>query len=84
MSVYRLIRRLDPALLAIAHEGTNASCEPSDSPHRTEAEAPNAIWHAGHAALDIWIIGDDGQPRKPWLTIILDDYSTTLATSLAL
>ena len=79
MSVYRLIRRLDPALLALAHEGTKASCEPSDSPHRREAEAPNAVWHADHAELDIWIIGDDGQPRKPWLTIILDDYSRAVA-----
>ena len=78
-SVYRLIRRLDPALLALAHEGTKASCEPSDSPHRREAEAPNAVWHADHAELDIWIIGDDGQPRKPWLTIVLDDYSRAVA-----
>ena len=52
--VYRLIRKLEPALLTLAHEGTKAYSEPFDLVHRREAEAPNAIWQADHTELDIF------------------------------
>src|SRR5262249_15792333 len=73
-TVHRLIGELDPGLLTLAHEGAKAYSESFDLIHRTEAEGPNAIWQADHTELDIWIIGDDGEPTKPWLTIVLDDY----------
>src|SRR5439155_15079512 len=43
--------------------------------HRREADAPNAIWQADHTELDILVKDDNGTARRPWLTIILDDYS---------
>jgi putative transposase len=30
--------------------------------------------------LDIWIIDDRGQPARPWLTVIIDDYSRAVAS----
>jgi putative transposase len=78
-SIYRVIRRLEPALLTMAHEGTKACGERFDLVHRTEAAAPNAIWQADHTELDILIRDEDGKARKPWLTIILDDYSRAVA-----
>jgi putative transposase len=78
-SIYQSIRRMDPALLTMAHEGTKAYSESFDLVHRTEAETPNAIWQADHTELDILIKDDNGSPRKPWLTIILDDYSRAVA-----
>jgi putative transposase len=77
--VYKLIRTLEPALLTLAHEGANAYGDSFDLIHRTEAEAPNAIWQADHTELDILVKDDKGKPRKPWLTIILDDYSRAVA-----
>jgi putative transposase len=37
------------------------------------------MWQADHTLLDIWVLDEKGQPAKPWLTIILDDYSRSVA-----
>ena len=78
-TVYSLIRKLEPALVTMAHEGTKAYSETFDLVHRTEAEAPNAIWQADHTELNILVKDDEGDARRPWLTIILDDYSRAVA-----
>jgi len=78
-SVYAVIRELDPALITLAHEGTKAYSEAFDLIHRHEATAPNAVWQADHTEMDIWLKDGRGQPEKPWLTIILDDYSRAIA-----
>ncbi len=77
--VYSLIRALEPALLTLAHEGTKAYSESFDLVHRAEAEAPNAIWQADHTELDILVKDEKGNARRPWLTIVLDDYSRAVA-----
>jgi putative transposase len=77
--VYAVVRKIDPALVTLAHEGTKAYCESFDLVHRREADAPNAIWQADHSELDILVKDERGNPRKPWLTIILDDYSRAVA-----
>jgi len=76
--VYGLIRDLNPGMRALAHEGSKSYSETYDLVHRAEAEAPNAIWQADHSMLDI-MIDDCGTAKKPWLTIILDDYSRAVA-----
>src|SRR4051794_262544 len=48
--------------------------------YRREASRPNEIWQADHTPLDIWIVDDRGQPARPWLTIIIDDYSRVIAS----
>jgi len=78
-TIYALIRELDPALVTLAHEGTKAYSDAFDLIHRHEATAPNAVWQADHTELDIWLKDGRGQPEKPWLTIILDDYSRAVA-----
>lgn len=77
-AVYSIVRQLEPALRALAHEGSKSYSEAFDLVHRTEAEAPNAIWQVDHTQLDI-LLDDRGTLRKPWLTIILDDYSRAVA-----
>jgi putative transposase len=78
-SVYRVIGKLEPALLTMAHEGTKSYSDRFELVHRREADGPNAIWQADHTELDILVKDDEGKPRKPWLTIILDDYSRAVA-----
>lgn len=77
-SVYALICLLQPGLVLMAHEGAKTYGDSFDLIHRTEAEGPNAIWQADHTQLDI-LINDGDQSRKPWLTIVLDDYSRAVA-----
>jgi putative transposase len=77
--VYAVISDLAPAMLTLAHEGTKAYTEAFDLIHRHEATGPNSVWQADHTELDIWLKDGSGQPEKPWLTIILDDYSRAVA-----
>ena len=74
-----VIRRIDPSLATMARAGTKAYCESFDLIHRREAKAPNAIWQADHTELDILVRDEKGKARKPWLAIILDDYSRVVA-----
>jgi putative transposase len=78
-TVYDVIRRLDPALVTLAHEGRKAYKERFDLLYRREASRPNEIWQADHTPLDLWILDEQGQPARPWLTVILDDYSRAVA-----
>jgi putative transposase len=77
--VYAIIRALDPALVTLAHEGGAAYREAFDLLYRREASCPNEIWQADHTPLDIWVRDGDGKPVRPWLTVILDDYSRAVA-----
>ena len=47
--------------------------------YRREASRPNEIWQADHCLLDIWLLDEAGQPARPWLTVIEDDYSRCIA-----
>lgn len=78
-TVYNIIRRIAPALRTLAHHGSKAYHETFDLLYRREAEAPNAIWQADHTLLDLLLTDDKGRPSKPWLTVILDDYSRAVA-----
>lgn len=78
-TVYGIIRQIDPALMTLAHEGTKAYKQTFELLHRHNAEKPNAIWQADHTLLDIWIKDEKEQPVRPWLTVIMDDYSRAIA-----
>ena len=78
-SVYALIQQLEPALITLAHHGPKVYGETFDLIHQREASQPNEIWQADHTPLDVWLIGEGGQPIRPWLTVIEDDYSRAIA-----
>lgn len=78
-TVYNIIRRIAPALRTLAHHGSKAYHETFDLLYRREADAPNAIWQADHTLLDMLLTDEQGQAKKPWLTVILDDYSRAVA-----
>jgi putative transposase len=78
-TVYRIVHNLEPALLTLAHEGAAVYRETFDLLHRQEAKRPNVVWQADHTELDIWVIDEEGKAQKPWLTIVLDDYSRAIA-----
>ncbi len=74
-TVERIVQQLDPALMTLAHEGSKVYREEFDVIYRHEASDPNEMWQADHSLLPILVQGEQGKPVKPWLTIILDDYS---------
>lgn len=73
--VYDIVSSLDPALVALAHEGAKGYGSSFDLVLRREADGPNDIWQADHTELDLHVVGPDGEPARPWLTVIEDDFS---------
>ena len=80
-TVYNIIRRIAPALRTLAHHGSKAYHETFDLLYRREADAPNAIWQADHTLLDMVLTDEQSHARKPWLTVIMDDYSRAVAST---
>jgi putative transposase len=74
-TIKRIVESIAPALTTLAHEGAKAYQEKFDLIYRHQARTPNAVWQADHSLLPIVVLNEQGQPAKPWLTIILDDYS---------
>lgn len=74
-SVLNVVRKLDPGLLTLAHEGPKAYRENFDLIFRREATRPNEVWQADHCLLDIWLFDEEGKPDRPWLSAVLDDFS---------
>ena len=78
-TIYNVIRAIPDDLKTLALDGEKAYREAYDLVHRREAERPNQIWQADHTQLDLWAKRDDGQAERPWLTVIIDDYSRAIA-----
>lgn len=76
--VWLIARQIHPALTKLAHEGSKAYNQEYELIIRREADVPNEIWQTDHTPLDILLIDEKGQVRKPWLTIIIDDYSRAI------
>ncbi len=77
--VYRIVSGLPADPVTLAHEGTKAYSNTFELVHRREATGPNAIWQADHTPLDILLLRPDGEAAKPWLSIVIDDYSRAVA-----
>ncbi|UOR10997.1 Mu transposase C-terminal domain-containing protein [Halobacillus amylolyticus] len=78
-TVYDIIESLPSSLKTLGNEGSVIYKENFDLIHRREAQQPNEIWQADHTLLDIWIWNEKEKPARPWLTIIMDDYSRAVA-----
>jgi putative transposase len=80
--VYDVVSRLPADLVTLAHQGAKAYGNSFDLIHRREAARSNAIWQADHTPLDIELVQSDVDSEttaKPWLSVILDDYSRAVA-----
>jgi putative transposase len=77
--VYDIVRNLPADLLTLAHQGSKAYSDAFELVHRREAARPNAIWQADHTPLDILFVRPDSKAGKPWITVIMDDYSRAVA-----
>ncbi|RSZ61174.1 transposase [Corynebacterium hylobatis] len=74
-TVRSIIAGLDPGLLTLAHQGPVAYRDTFELVWRHRTERANATWQTDHTALDLLIRDANGAPARPWLTVILDDYS---------
>jgi putative transposase len=77
--VYRVVTHLDPAWVTLAHAGSKTYRTTYTFLYRHGAAKPNDLWQADHTLLDLWVRQDGGPPVRPWLTVIMDDYSRAIA-----
>lgn len=77
--VYKVIRALPSSVGVLAHEGEKTYSEKFDLINIREPKRPNEVWQADHTLLDIEILDTKGIPKRPWITIIMDDYSRAVA-----
>ncbi|MED1305534.1 transposase [[Bacillus thuringiensis] serovar konkukian] len=77
--VWSFISNIPKNLTELAQYGRKHYEDKYDLVYLREAKRPNEFWQADHTMLDIEILNSKGQPERPWLTIILDDYSRAIA-----
>jgi putative transposase len=73
--VSTIINGLDSELKVWAKEGSKVYQERYDLLYLREVALPNDWWQSDHCWLNIWLLGADGRPARPYLTVILDEYS---------
>jgi len=78
-TVFTIVRSLAPDLVTLAHQGTKVYADRFELLYRREASRPNEMWQADHTPLDVRVLDERGRPARPWLTIVLDDYSRVVA-----
>jgi putative transposase len=78
-SVYGIVRHLNPAMVTLAQDGPAAFRDRYERIYRHRAAGPHVLWQADHTRLDIMVLDADGEAVRPWLTIIMDDYSRAVA-----
>ena len=74
-TVRSIVAAIDPGLRTLAHEGDAAYRDRFELVHRRSAARPNEQWQADHTLLDLQVLDSRGHPDRPWLTVVLDDYS---------
>jgi putative transposase len=74
-----IARQLDVGLMTLAQQGTKAYREAFDLLYQRNATVPNEIWQADHSLLKIFLLNPRGEAARPWLTVIMDDYSRAIA-----
>lgn len=77
--VRKIIKEIPKQLETLAHKGDRAYSNKYDLIYLREAEYSNKIWQADHTMLDVEVINAKGLPERPWLTVVIDDYSRAIA-----
>lgn len=78
-SVRAIIGAIDPGLRTLAQYGDATYRDRFELVLRRSAARPNEQWQADHTLLDVAVLDKAGAPVRPWLTVLLDDYSRAVA-----
>lgn len=78
-TVRDIVTSIDPGLRTLATGGDTAYRDRFELVYRRSAARPNEQWQADHTLLDVQILDAHRRPARPWLTVVLDDYSRAVA-----
>ncbi len=73
--VYQQTKAISPHLLILAQKGSKAYKQQFELLFRHDSNTSNAIWQADHTLLDVWVLNEKKGIIRPWLSIVLDDFS---------
>lgn len=82
-TVRGIVAGLDPAMRTLAHDGPAALRDRYELVYRRRADAPNAMWQADHTELDLLIVDEHGAAVRPWLSVVIDDFSRAVMGCIA-
>jgi len=78
-TVRGIVAAIDPGLRTLALNGDTAYRDQFELVLRRTDSRPNEHWQADHTLLDVQILDRGGRAVRPWLTVVLDDYSRAVA-----
>lgn len=77
-TVHHCLSTLDRATLTLARHGMKTYRQQFELAHRFASQEPNGLWQVDHTRADIHVKGDGNTVTRPWLTVVLDDYSRAI------
>ena len=77
-TVRSIVTGIDPGLRVLATRGASAYRDQFELVLRRSTSRPNEQWQIDHTLLDIEVVDERGASLRPWLTVILDDYSRSV------
>ncbi|MGB1216057.1 MAG: Mu transposase C-terminal domain-containing protein [Pikeienuella sp.] len=77
-TVAQVVRSIPLAAIALTSKDCAAYRDQYEIVHRREASAPNEMWQADHTLLDIELLDAQGEIVRPWLSLVVDDYSRAI------
>jgi putative transposase len=64
--------------MTLAHQGAKEYRQKYELIYRRESTGPNQVWQIDHSLLDILLVESALKFKKPWLTVVIDDYSRAI------
>lgn len=77
--VVDVAKHISSAAIALMSGNTAEFRDQHEIVHRREATGSNEMWQADHTLLDIHLLDEHGEVCRPWLTLVVDDYSRAIA-----
>lgn len=74
-----IVRSISPAAKTLWTANSSTYADTHELVHRREASRSNEVWQADHTVLDITLLDDKGNAIRPWLSLVVDDYSRAIA-----
>lgn len=74
-----IVRGISAGAKSLQGESSKAYADTHELVHRREASGPNEVWQADHTLLDIMLLDSKGNTVRPWLSLVVDDYSRAIA-----
>lgn len=71
----RIIDSIPDDMVLLNLKGSKTYKQTYDLPHRWSATYPNELWQADHVLIDVEIETSQAVFQRPWLTVIMDDFS---------